>query len=62
MSSMVEEERRSKAYAKILNQASTYQQVRHLPAGQTPTGRTDTYQQVRYIPAGQPPTSRTATY
>ena len=59
---MVEEERRSKAYAKILNQASTYQQVRHLPAGQTPTGRTDTYQQVRSIPAGQPPTSRTATY
>ena len=73
---MVEEERRSKAYAKILNQASTYQQVSHLPAGQTPTGRTDrylpagqiytsrsdTYHQVSHLPAGQPPTSRTATY
>ena len=59
---MVEEERRSKAYAKILNQASTYQQVRHLPAGQTPTGRTDTYQQVRFIPAGQTPTTKSVTY
>jgi hypothetical protein len=26
---MVEEERRSKAYAKIVNQASSYQQVSH---------------------------------
>jgi hypothetical protein len=35
VTSMVEEERRSKAYAKILNQASTYQQVsQHLLSGQ----------------------------
>ncbi len=65
VTSMVEEERRSKAYAKILNQASTYQQVsQHLLAGQAAaTSRSgSTFYQVKpHLPAGQAaPSSRSS--
>ncbi len=73
VTSMVEEERRSKAYAKILNQASTYQQVSQhllagqaqLPAGQAaPSSRSSrTYQQVRqHLLAGQASTYQQVWY